>query len=167
MPADGSAEPRQLTDAEQDHGAPVWSPDGSQLVFSTARGDDWDTQLVSDLYVMSSEGGEPQLLTHGDGACSDPVWSPDGMRIAYRYTPDPWVWGRHTQIAVLDLATRERTILTESLDRQCGPYPPQREPVWNDDQIVFGVEDGGSVHVYSVPADGSASPSCWSAASGS
>ena len=158
VPADGSAEPRQLTDAEQDHGAPVWSPDGSQLVFSTARGDDWDTQLVSDLYVMSSEGGEPQLLTHGDGACSDPAWSPDGTRIAYRYTPDPWVWGRHTQIAVLDLATRERTILTESLDRQCGPYPPQREPIWNNDQIVFGVEDGGSVHVYSVPADGSGEP---------
>ena len=158
VPADGSAEPRQLTDAEQDHGAPVWSPDGSQLVFSTTRGDDWDTQLVSDLYLMSSEGGEPQLLTHGDGACNDPVWSPDGTRIAYRYAPDPWVWGRHTQIAVLDLATRERSILTESLDRQCGPYPPQREPVWNRDQIVFGVEDGGSVHVYSVPSDGSGEP---------
>ena len=156
--ADGSAEPRQLTDAEQDHGAPVWSPDGSQLVFSTTRGDDWDTQLVADLYLLSAEGGEPQLLTHGDGACNDPVWSPDGTRIAYRYAPDPWVWGRHTQIAVIDLATRERSILTESLDRQCGPYPPQREPVWNQDQIVFGVEDGGSVHVYSVPADGSGGP---------
>ena len=158
VPADGSAEPRQLTDAEQDHGAPVWSPDGSQLVFSTTRGDDWDTQLVADLYLLSAEGGEPQLLTHGDGACNDPVWSPDGTRIAYRYAPDPWVWGRHTQIAVIDLATRERSILTESLDRQCGPYPPQREPVWNQDQIVFGVEDGGSVHVYSVPADGSGGP---------
>ena len=158
VPADGSAEPKQLTDAEQDHGAPVWSPDGSQLVFSTARGDDWDTRLVSDLYVMPAEGGEPQLLTHGDGACGDPVWSPDGTRIAYRYTPDPWVWGRHTQIAVLDLATRGRTILTESLDLQCGPYPAQREPAWNDDQIVFGVEDGGSVHVYAVPADGSGEP---------
>ena len=156
--ADGSAEPRQLTDAEHEHGAPVWSPDGSQLVFSTTRGDDWDTQLVSDLYVMSADGGEPQLLTHGDGSCSDPAWSPDGTRIAYRYTPDPWVWGRHTQITVLDLATRERSLLTESLDRQCGPYPPQREPIWNNDQIVFSVEDGGSIHVYSVPADGSGEP---------
>ena len=155
---DGSAEPRQLTDSEQDNGPPVWSPDGTQLVFASSRGDDWDVRLVSDLYLMPSAGGEPELLTHGDGGCGDPAWSPDGTRIAYRYTPDPWVWGRHTQIAVIDLATRERTILTERLDRQCGPYPPQREPIWNGDQIAFGVEDGGCVHVYSVPADGSAEP---------
>ena len=158
VPADGSADPRQLTDAEQDHGAPAWSPDGKQLVFSTSRGDDWDTRLVSDLYVMPPEGGEPELLTHCDGTCNSPSWSPDGTRVAYHYTPDRWVWGRHTQIAVIDLASRERTILTESLDRQCGPYPPVREPIWDKQQIVFGVEDGGNVHVYSVPTDGSGKP---------
>ena len=167
VPADGSAEPRQLTDAEQDHGAPVWSPDGSQLVFSTTRGDDWDTQLVSDLYVISAEGGEPQLLTHGDGACNDPVWSPDGTRIAYRYTPDPWVWGRHTQIAVIDLATRERSILTESLDRQCGPYPPQREPVWNRTRSCSASRTAGASTSTRCRRTARASPSCWSAASGS
>jgi len=158
VPADGSAEPKQLTDSEQDNGTPAWSPDGSQLVFASSRGDDWDTQLVFDLYLVSAEGGEAELLTHGDGACSDPCWSPDGTRIVYQYLPDPWVWGRNTQIAVLDLTTRERTILTGSLDRQCAPYPAIREPAWDGDRIVFGVEDRGNVHVYAVHADGSGEP---------
>ena len=158
VPADGSAEPRQLTDAEQDHGAPVWSPDGSQLVFSTTRGDDWDTQLVADLYVMSAEGGEPQLLTHGDGACSDPVVV--AGRNAHRLPVRTRPVGLGAPHANRGARPRHPGAhdLTESLDRQCGPYPPQREPVWNGEQIVFGVEDGGSVHVYSVPADGSGEP---------
>jgi dipeptidyl aminopeptidase/acylaminoacyl peptidase len=49
-------------------------------------------------------------------------------------------------------------LLTESLDRTCAPYPPIREPIWDDGRIVFGVEDRGNVHVYRVPADGSGEP---------
>ena len=33
-----------------------------------------------------------------------------------------------------------------------------REPVWDGDRIVFGVEDGGNVHIYAVAADGSSEP---------
>jgi dipeptidyl aminopeptidase/acylaminoacyl peptidase len=158
VPADGSAEPRQLTDGEYENGDPAWSPDGKRIAFASGRTDSWDVDLVQDLYLVSPEGGEPELLTHGDGICSKPSWSLDGTRIAYQYSPDPYVWGRHAQIAVIDVASRERRILTESLDRQCGPYPDVREPVWDGDRIVFAIEDHGSVHVYSVPADGSAEP---------
>ncbi len=158
VPADGSAEPRQLTVRDQEHGGPAWSPDGTRIVFATGGTDSWDVDLVQDLYVVPADGGEPELLTHEDGICSSPSWSPDGTRIAYQYSPDPYVWGRHTQIAVLDVATRERRVLTEALDRQCGPFPDVREPVWDGDRIVFPIEDHGSVHVYSVPADGSAPP---------
>ncbi len=52
----------------------------------------------------------------------------------------------------------DRKLLTTSLDRQCGPYPDMREPLWDGDRIVFGVEDGGNVHVYGVAADGSSAP---------
>ena len=158
VPADGSAEPRQLTVRDQEHGGPAWSPDGTRIVFATGGTDSWDVDLVQDLYIVPADGGEPELLTHEDGICSSPSWSPDGTRIAYQYSPDPFVWGRHTQIAVLDVATRERRILTEALDRQCGPFPDVREPVWDGDRVVFPIEDHGSVHVYSVPADGSAPP---------
>ncbi|MFN2614562.1 MAG: alpha/beta hydrolase family protein, partial [Actinomycetota bacterium] len=59
---------------------------------------------------------------------------------------------------VLDVASRTRAILTASLDRNCGPYPSIREPIWDGDDIVFAVEDGGNTHVYRVASDGSRAP---------
>jgi dipeptidyl aminopeptidase/acylaminoacyl peptidase len=53
--ADGSGEPRQLTEGEYENGNPAWSPDGAQLVFVSARTEDWDLELVSDLYLMSAD----------------------------------------------------------------------------------------------------------------
>ena len=52
----------------------------------------------------------------------------------------------------------DRRVLTESLDRQCAPFPLAREPVWDGDRVAFGVEDGGNVHLYAVAADGSGEP---------
>ncbi len=158
VPADGSAEPERLTDGEWENAQPSWSPDGTQLVFVSARGEGWDVDLVTDLFLMPADGGEPEKLTGSDATSAAPAWSPDGTRIAYLYTPGPYDWPRHTQIAVLDLATGERRLLTESLDRQCDPYPTMREPAWDGERIVFGVEDRGNVHVYTVPADGSGPP---------
>jgi dipeptidyl aminopeptidase/acylaminoacyl peptidase len=158
VPADGSAEPRQLTEGDYENAQPAWSPDGSRLVFVSSRGENWDLDLVTDLFVLDSEGGEPEQLTASDGECASPAWSPDGRQIAYHYTPTPFDWPRHTQVAVLGVDTRERRLLTESLDRQCAPYPDIREPVWDGERIVFALEDRGNVHLYSVRVDGSAEP---------
>ncbi len=49
-------------------------------------------------------------------------------------------------------------LLTESLDRQCAPYPDSREPVWDGETLLFTIEEGGNIYLYSVPADGSSKP---------
>ena len=158
VPADGSSQPVQITKGDFEHGGPAWSPDGSQIAFSSARHEDWDVELASDIYLINASGGEPRRVTGTDAFCDDPAWSPDGKRIAYHFTPDPDDEPRHTQIAVHDLDSGERRVLTASLDRQCRPYPPARAPLWDGDDILFDVEDAGNTRVYLVPADGSRDP---------
>jgi dipeptidyl aminopeptidase/acylaminoacyl peptidase len=159
VPADGSAEPRQLTDGDFEDSWPAWSPDGSRIAFVSARHDDWDLGYTNDLYLIDADGkGEPELLTGTDGDVAGPSWSPDGTRIAYMVTPGVFDEPRHGRIAVLDVATKERRLLTESLDRNAMPYPPMREPIWDGETLLFPVEDQGTEPLYRVAADGSGKP---------
>jgi Tol biopolymer transport system component len=70
--ADGSGSPLQLTDSESDDRAPVYSPDGSQILFDTTR--DGNTEI----YVMDADGSDERRLTHDDGEDWGASWSPDG-----------------------------------------------------------------------------------------
>ena len=56
---------------------PAWSPDGTQLVWSSVR----DFNL--EIYVANADGSNSQRLTHDGGRDWFPSWSPDGTRIAF------------------------------------------------------------------------------------
>ena len=153
--ADGSAEPKQITDGDYEDAQPTWTPDGKTIAFSSARGDDWDIELIGDIYVVPAEGGESKRLTPGDSFYYAPSYSPDGKLLAVKWGPGGFDFPRHPQIAVVDAETGEnRRVLTTSLDRNCDPYPDLREPIWDGSSIVFGIEDGGDLHVYRVSPDG-------------
>jgi dipeptidyl aminopeptidase/acylaminoacyl peptidase len=156
--ADGSGEPVQLTSGDFEDAGPRWSPDGKTIAFLSARHPDWDTDHVSDVYLIDAEGGEPTRLTQGGGGFDGISWSPDGGRLAAGRYPGVWDDPKHTQIGVIDAGSGEVWLLTESLDRNCSPYPQIREPIWDGDDIVFGVEDRGNTHVYRVASDGSGKP---------
>jgi dipeptidyl aminopeptidase/acylaminoacyl peptidase len=157
VPADGSAEPMQLTSGDFEDHSPCWSPDGATIAFISARHQDWDLEMVNDVYLVDAAGGEPRRLTLGGGSIGTVVWLPDGRLAVDRYPgvhDDP----RHSQVAVVDPESGAVTPLTASLDRNCTTYPGMREPLWVDGELVFVVEDHGRVHIYAVAADGSGEP---------
>ncbi len=78
--------PAQRLTETGDNSLPVFSPDGSQLAFSSSRAGNWD------VYVMASSGGRPRRLTYhaADEVASD--FTPDGREILFasrRYGPEP------------------------------------------------------------------------------
>jgi dipeptidyl aminopeptidase/acylaminoacyl peptidase len=150
VPADGSAEAKQITEGDFEESHPTWTPDGQSIAFASARNEDWDIELLSDIYVVPAEGGEPERLTPGDSAHYAPSYSPDGRWLACKWSPGGFDFPRHPQIAIFDANGGERRVLTASLDRTCDPYPELREPIWDGDSIVFAIEDAGNVHVYRV-----------------
>jgi dipeptidyl aminopeptidase/acylaminoacyl peptidase len=153
--ADGSAPATQITDGDYEDSRPAWTPDGEKIAFSSSRSENWDTELLGDIYLVPAEGGEPKRLTPGDGNHYAGSYSPDGTLLAVKWDPGGFDFPRNPQIAVVDAETGEdRRILTASLDRTCDPYPEIREPIWDGDAIVFAIEDRGNVHVYRVAASG-------------
>jgi Tol biopolymer transport system component len=82
MNADGSDQV-QLT-FEADHQSsfqPSWSPDGTQLAFTSDREGDWE------IFTMNADGSEQTNITGPNQTLAyddkNPDWSPDGTRIVF------------------------------------------------------------------------------------
>ncbi len=154
VPADGSAPALQLTDGDFEDDSPAWSPDSSTIAFASGRDDDWDTKFAQQIWSVPAAGGDVRRISDDDGLYDLPSWSPDGTAIACVWSPGGWDLPRHNQIAVVDVATGERRVLTQDVDRQCSPFPAVREPIWDGDALLFALEDHGNVHIRRVPAVG-------------
>ena len=79
---DGRAS-RRLTSTPGDDGAASaasWAPDGSAIVFTTAR---WSALSRYDVAILELASGTVRQLTGSDAADAHPSWSPDGARIAF------------------------------------------------------------------------------------
>ncbi|HEV2669453.1 MAG TPA: S9 family peptidase [Gemmatimonadales bacterium] len=80
VPADGSAQPRRLTNTKGGESGVEWSPDSRRIAFSARReGDD-----ASQIYVLDlSSGGEAQRVTNLATGANSPRWRPDGRAVLF------------------------------------------------------------------------------------
>ncbi len=86
MNADGSGQTLLVAERDHSNASPMWSPDGTQVVFSRSSGD-FDV-LDSDLYLMNADGSDVTQLTSADGAEYGAEWSPDGTKLVYIHETD-------------------------------------------------------------------------------
>lgn len=156
----GTAKPERLFTIRGRAGSLAWSPDGSQLAFTSARG---DHGFVGVYDLDSREVTYMDPSVDGDRA---PVWSPDGSRIAFLRVPNnrsalpfearrsghPW------SIRVGDPDTgvsAEVWRATEGAGSVFRNISAARQLMWGaDDRLVFPWEGDGWTHLYSVSADG-------------
>jgi dipeptidyl aminopeptidase/acylaminoacyl peptidase len=164
-PLDGTDKPKQIVVRGQNH-SQSWSPDGSQLVFVSSRGD----HSFIGIYVAAAK--TVSYIAPSVDRDEDPVWSLDGKHLAFvrlpavpRDTPQgffiepdrphPWaVW-------VADVATRIAHQLWHSSATPQGSFPEMAEETgggvlnWAvDNRLLVASEEDGWLHLYEVPASG-------------
>jgi len=131
---------------------PVWSPNGSKIVFSS-----WMDGNIN-LYIVNSDGtGEKQLTSVGvDGWAAFPSWSPDGSKIAFA----SYRTGQ-AQIYIMNSDGSDQTLLTnakepydhETLSFTYSNWSPDGSKILSDNGWGYsgnGIEDAGGIYVFSV-----------------
>ncbi len=110
--------PRQWTSTDFDHGAPIWSKDGSQLFFSANfNTEDVLEPLNSEIYKLSLSDGNVTALTSRYGPDTDPKISPDGRKLAYIGFDDTYQGYQLTHAYILDIKSGKSSLISEDFDR--------------------------------------------------
>ena len=137
MPIGGKLEnitPENITKDRYLDTEPAWSPDGTQLAYSSDRGGDLLQLWIHDMKT----GGERQLTklsTQPMGAS----WSPDGTRIAFLEVDGMW---RRAAVSVVDVASgvvtkiHTRTMAMEIFGHEF--WSADGRKIWYDLQTLRG-----------------------------
>ena len=137
---------RRITDTPYAQADVTWSPDGSQIAFTTElrSGRPGEPQHV-EIFIINADGTGAFNLTNQPAIDADPSWSPDGKFIAFAS-------GLHDGLNIwtIEIATRRVRKLTNSDTSSINPH-------WspNGKYIVFErVLFGNGQHIYFMRADG-------------
>lgn len=142
---------RQWTFTAHNHGSPVWSKDGSSLIFSANLHDNHDFEPVnSEIYQLRLADGSIKALTDRFGPDGNPVISPDGKQIAFTGFDDSFQGYQVTHLYVMNADGSGVKNLTTSLDRDAA------NPQWesNGKGIYFQYDDKGDTKIGYVTLSG-------------
>lgn len=142
MNADGSS-PQNLTNqANSDDAFPAWSPDGTQIVFTSNRDGN------NEVYVMDSTGGQLKRLTNNPRDDFAPSWSPDGKRITFLSDRD-----NDTGEYSIYLMASDGSDVIRLTQSNGNDYTPSWSP--DGSKILFRSVQQGQSDIYTVNAEGS------------
>ena len=117
LSTDGGS-PRQLTFTDFDHGAPIWTENDTQLIFSANFHKDEELEpRDSEIYQINIASGQIKALTNRYGPDQGPALSPDGTKIAYTGLDDTYQGYQVTELYVMDVNGSNSKILSNKFDR--------------------------------------------------
>jgi dipeptidyl aminopeptidase/acylaminoacyl peptidase len=146
----------QITSGDFDDSEPCWSPDGTQIAFTSNRTEDPDSNYNTDIWVVAADNTDQDKsllqITTNPGPDGTPDWSPTGDLIAHVSATDvEAIVYAVNHLAVAPANGGKAKVLTASLDRNT--FTPRFAP---DGRSVFvAVEDSGEQYLARVPVDGS------------
>ena len=114
--------PVQLTDAEYDHGAPTWTPDGKLLFSANGHEDREFEPNNSEIYELDPVTGEQKQLTTRVGPDGSPKASPDGRWIAYLGNDERYLGFQTTVLSVMRRDGSEPRAVSDLLDRSINSF---------------------------------------------
>jgi dipeptidyl aminopeptidase/acylaminoacyl peptidase len=146
----------QITSGDFDDSQPAWSPDSSQLAFTSNRSKpDPDATHDTNIWVVAAnntdKGAHLTQITTNPGPDDQPAWSSDGKWIAYVTQLDPHLFDYATQhLAVSPSSGGEAKVLTLAFDRSV------HRPRFSSDgrSIYFIAEDDGIQNLCRIAVTG-------------
>jgi dipeptidyl aminopeptidase/acylaminoacyl peptidase len=137
-----------------------WTPDGTKILFSSWRMEDWEYPWrASDVFAVNLQDQTISQLTERHGPDHHPLVSPDGRWVAYA----GYDWSNDTYIAsqifVMGADGSNPRAVTTSLDRSPYPSPygdPPRRLWWapNSGGVYFNADDRGTRNLYFASIQG-------------
>ncbi len=131
-----------LPDPRWPFSAPDWSPDGTQLVFTSRS----PSSRLGHVYRIDADGSGLTQLTHGTGIDADSAsWSPDGSKIVLKRagSGEYAIWVMNAD--------------GSGLVRLTGELYDNSDPTFTPDgkHILYASQKGGSSAIWIMNADGS------------
>ncbi len=144
--ADGS-DPELISDEMQAATRVAWSPDGTQIAFTSTRGG------TPDLWILDLSTRVLRQVTDDAVPEGDPAWSPDGRLLVLWRDVDS-----NVDLWTIDIEGSGEPVSADAFTRLTTDPGADTDPSWHrgGGRIAFMSERGGNVDVFVIDSDGTA-----------